>query len=196
MSNASSSSQTPSSAQPSYSWKIQNFSTPAALAAPGPLETTWQTSSSSDGKTTGEKGAVKTENIQASESTAAAQKRQSAGKTSTQKRRKLCPDDEEIKRRIASASVPLSFLAILCRLKCSLSLHRIAFNLATDHILALYPDTDTPFEDEIDVVNRLLPYHVFQYPRDDLNAMISHGKGKAKASPEDELREELRGVCT
>jgi hypothetical protein len=67
-------------------------------------------------------------------------------------------------------------------------------SLATDHILALYPDADTPFVDEIDVVNRLLPYHVFQYPKDDLKAMMPNGKGKAKATPEDELREELRGM--
>ena len=57
----------------------------------------------------------------------------------------------------------------------------------------MYPDVDTPFIDEIDVVNRLLPYHVFQYPKQDISAMVHNSKGKAKATPEDLLREELRG---
>lgn len=62
-------------------------------------------------------------------------------------------------------------------------------SLATDHILALYPDSDTPFIDEVDVVNRLLPYHVYQYPKDDLMSMMSDAKGKAKATCSNELQE-------
>ena len=39
---------------------------------------------------------------------------------------------------------------------------------------ALYPNVEAPFENPFDVVNRLLPYHVFQYPKKGF-------KGKAKA---------------
>lgn len=69
----------------------------------------------------------------------------------------------------------------------------IALSLETDQILALYPDADTPFEDEVDVVNRLLPYHVFQNPGQDLNSLRGL-KGKTKMTEEDVLREEIRGV--
>lgn len=69
----------------------------------------------------------------------------------------------------------------------------IALSLETDQILALYPDADTPFEDEIDVVNRLLPYHVFQNPGQDLNSLRGL-KGKTKMTEEDVLKEEIRGV--
>lgn len=43
----------------------------------------------------------------------------------------------------------------------------------------LYPDTETPFADVQDAINRLLPYHVFQIPEEDLEYT---GKGKGKAS--------------
>ena len=43
--------------------------------------------------------------------------------------------------------------------------------------MALYPDVDSPFQDERDIVNRLLPYHVFQLPRQD--PLLNKGKGKA-----------------
>jgi len=46
--------------------------------------------------------------------------------------------------------------------------------------------------DELDVINRLLPYHVFQQPRDDLERIIS-GKGKEKAV-DDAWKVELRGT--
>ena len=59
--------------------------------------------------------------------------------------------------------------------------------------MVLYPDVDTPFENEFDVVNRLLPYHVYQHPKEDLDR-IRHGKGKERATAEDVLREEIEGV--
>ncbi|KAI0704989.1 hypothetical protein C8T65DRAFT_653335 [Cerioporus squamosus] len=74
---------------------------------------------------------------------------------------------------------------------------RIAARLVEDQRAALYPDVDNPFTDELDVVNRLLPYHVFQQPKEDLDILIQHGtplpsrKGKRKATEEDLLREEI-----
>ena len=60
--------------------------------------------------------------------------------------------------------------------------------------MTIYPDVDTPFADEADVVERLLPYHVFQHPRQDLDALLKGGdKGKGKATEADLLREEIRG---
>lgn len=76
-----------------------------------------------------------------------------------------------------------------------LTLYRIASSLAADQNAALNPDVDTPFTDAADVVKRLLPYHVFQHPAEDL-ASMSHGigKGKRKATEEDLLREEIAGM--
>ncbi|EIW82917.1 hypothetical protein CONPUDRAFT_101388 [Coniophora puteana RWD-64-598 SS2] len=51
--------------------------------------------------------------------------------------------------------------------------------------MALYPDIDSPFEDAFDVVERLLPYHVFQQPEDDLQVLIGKGKGKERATSSD-----------
>ncbi|KAJ7178488.1 hypothetical protein C8R43DRAFT_973504 [Mycena crocata] len=62
---------------------------------------------------------------------------------------------------------------------------RVAARLALDHAAVLNPDTETPFSDTIDVVNRLLPYHVFHQPKEDLDR-----KGKRKAEDED-LRTEI-----
>ncbi|KAJ7218007.1 hypothetical protein GGX14DRAFT_517407 [Mycena pura] len=61
---------------------------------------------------------------------------------------------------------------------------RVAARLAQDHAAVLNPDTETPFTDTIDVVNRLLPYHVFYQPKEDLDR-----KGKRKAN--DDLRAEI-----
>lgn len=72
--------------------------------------------------------------------------------------------------------------------------------MAEDQRAALAPDTDTPFVDQVDVVNRLLPYHVFQQPREDVDAVLQSGsiypsrKGKRKATEEDLLREEIAGM--
>ncbi|EJD02705.1 uncharacterized protein FOMMEDRAFT_146574 [Fomitiporia mediterranea MF3/22] len=64
----------------------------------------------------------------------------------------------------------------------------VAANLELDQIMTLYPDADTPFENELDVVHRLLPYHIFQHPQHDLNEMRGL-KGKAKANEADLLLE-------
>ncbi|KAI0000361.1 hypothetical protein BJV77DRAFT_973468 [Russula vinacea] len=65
---------------------------------------------------------------------------------------------------------------------------RVASRLTADHISALFPDADSPFRDIEDVVDRLLPYHVFQHPRDDL---LKAGKGKRKATEAEILRCEV-----
>ncbi|THH20423.1 hypothetical protein EW146_g947 [Bondarzewia mesenterica] len=62
---------------------------------------------------------------------------------------------------------------------------RIAQCLTSDQIDALFPDVTTPFHNTEDVVRRLLPYHIFQHPREDL------GKGKGKATENDLLKEEI-----
>jgi hypothetical protein len=91
---------------------------------------------------------------------------------------------------------------IRCFLNC-----RFAAALASDHRLVLQPDTETAFTDAQDVVRRLLPYHVFLQPRDDMEEMLgrplselrgytafrSSGKGKRKATEEEWMREEIRG---
>ena len=69
--------------------------------------------------------------------------------------------------------------------------YRVASHLTTDHISALFPDVDSPFRDIEDVVDRLLPYHVFQHPREDL---LNVCKGKQKATETDILRSELEGA--
>ncbi|KAJ6625583.1 hypothetical protein B0H10DRAFT_2002040 [Mycena sp. CBHHK59/15] len=53
---------------------------------------------------------------------------------------------------------------------------RVTARLALDHAAVLNPNTETPFSDPVDVVNRLLPYHVFHHPKEDLDRK---GKGKA-----------------
>jgi hypothetical protein len=68
---------------------------------------------------------------------------------------------------------------------------RVASRLTTDHISALFPDVDSPFQGIEDVVDRLLPYHVFQHPREDL---LKAGKGKQKATETDILRSEIEGA--
>ena len=57
-----------------------------------------------------------------------------------------------------------------------------------DHISVLYPDVDTPFVDGVDVVQRLLPYHVFQLPREEL-VMGGKLKGKCKATDQSLLND-------
>lgn len=52
----------------------------------------------------------------------------------------------------------------------------------------LLPDIDSPFESAEDAVNRLLPYHIFQHPKEDT------GKGKRKATEADLLKEEIKGA--
>ncbi|KAF7792315.1 hypothetical protein EIP86_003351 [Pleurotus ostreatoroseus] len=69
---------------------------------------------------------------------------------------------------------------------------RIAERLAADHAVVLHPDVDTPFIDAEDVVRRLLPYHIYQHPMEDLMPLAHpHGKGKRKATEEELLRQEI-----
>lgn len=68
------------------------------------------------------------------------------------------------------------------------SFFRIAQSLTSDHIGALFPDVDAPFQSAEDAVDKLLPYHIFQHPREDL------GKGKSKATEKDLLRQEIAGT--
>jgi hypothetical protein len=67
-----------------------------------------------------------------------------------------------------------------------------------DHIAVLYPDTGTPFVDTFDVVRRLLPYHVFQHPKEDLDMLTKGRKEKNRdntsGKENDELRTEITGA--
>ena len=72
-------------------------------------------------------------------------------------------------------------------------IYRVRINLSADQAFALYPDIDTPFSTEVDVVKRLLPYHIYQQPQHDLDC-IRKIKGKGKVTGTDLLREEIKGV--
>jgi len=98
----------------------------------------------------------------------------------------LIPEDDAISARVA-ARCGLSFFSHLPASSMR-SGHRIASCLASDHIAAILPDVDTPFRNVEDVIGRLLPYHVFQHPQEDIR------KGKRKATAEDLLKEELSGT--
>lgn len=72
---------------------------------------------------------------------------------------------------------------------------RVCSRLAEDQLLTLQPDVDTPFRDAADVVKRLLPYHIYQHPFEDLAPLLHPSKkGKMKATEEDLLREEIAGT--
>lgn len=70
---------------------------------------------------------------------------------------------------------------------------RFSARLAQDHIAVLQPDVDTPFIDHTDAVRRLLPFHIYQQPHEDLELLKRH-KGKQKIT-NDDLKEELEGTC-
>ncbi|KAG7440031.1 uncharacterized protein BT62DRAFT_938455 [Guyanagaster necrorhizus] len=67
----------------------------------------------------------------------------------------------------------------------------VATCLAADQAAVTHPEVDTPFSDTLDIIKRLLPYHVYQQPSDDLHALIhgNVGKGKGKATHDDLNRE-------
>ncbi|KAF8161140.1 hypothetical protein B0H34DRAFT_652743 [Crassisporium funariophilum] len=69
---------------------------------------------------------------------------------------------------------------------------RLTSRLAHDQSRVSHPDVDSPFVDQLDVINRLLPYHILQQPKNDLDTIIS-GKGKEKAV-EDNWREEIQST--
>ncbi|KAJ3504404.1 hypothetical protein NLJ89_g7953 [Agrocybe chaxingu] len=63
---------------------------------------------------------------------------------------------------------------------------RLSSRLAEDQASISQADIDSPFVDELDAVNRLLPYHVYQQPRKDLEQLVPTArKGKGKAVDED-----------
>lgn len=94
------------------------------------------------------------------------------------------------RRRKKSSRRPLrgSLLLIAC-LSNTQPFFRFAARIKQDQEAVLNPDVDTPFQDEADVVKRLLPYHIFQQPKEDLET-VAYGKGKGKASEYD-LKTEL-----
>lgn len=73
--------------------------------------------------------------------------------------------------------------------------------LATDHRAVDSPDVETPFRDAVDVVRRLLPYHVFQHHQEELeyatalNNRALSAKGKGKATDVAALPPHLRTIA-
>ncbi|KIP08437.1 hypothetical protein PHLGIDRAFT_127050 [Phlebiopsis gigantea 11061_1 CR5-6] len=92
---------------------------------------------------------------------------------------------QEVKRRGAQKGRNAEEVEAMAR-----TAARIAERIAADQTMALQPDTETPFVDAEDVVRRLLPYHIFQHPKEDLYTLTGR-KGKRKATEEDLLREEI-----
>jgi hypothetical protein len=119
---------------------------------------------------------------------------QAGPRRNPRRHRKLTVDEDEFSREAAArsgyhfltASTPHS--STLC-----LIFSKLACRLALDHLAVLYPDVDTPFVDSLDVVHRLLPYHVFQHPRQDLGTLVT-GKDKGKGRAIDRaLQDEIKG---
>ncbi|KAG9051377.1 hypothetical protein FS837_008472 [Tulasnella sp. UAMH 9824] len=73
--------------------------------------------------------------------------------------------------------------------------------LAADHTAVDSPDVETPFRDAVDVVRRLLPYHVFQHHQEELeyatalNNRVLSAKGKGKATDVTALPPHLRTIA-
>lgn len=66
---------------------------------------------------------------------------------------------------------------------------RILERIAADQKAVMNPDVETPFATAADAVRRLLPYHVFHHPNEELEyatratyvqSLTSKGKGKEK----------------
>lgn len=71
---------------------------------------------------------------------------------------------------------------------CPADLSSISDLIRADHNAVLKLDAETPFQDAVDVVRRLLPWHVFQHPSEELDYIVStgrslKGKGKEKEKP-------------
>ncbi|KAJ4483362.1 hypothetical protein J3R30DRAFT_1768058 [Lentinula aciculospora] len=66
---------------------------------------------------------------------------------------------------------------------------RVLSRIAADHAAVSNPDVESSFVDVIDVVNRLLPYHVFLQPAEDLTPLPRDRKGKKKASDVEDIAE-------
>lgn len=48
--------------------------------------------------------------------------------------------------------------------------NRIYDSILSDHKAVTEPDYKTPFKSKQDVIDRLLPYHIYQYPKVDMDA--------------------------
>ena len=99
----------------------------------------------------------------------------------------LSADEEAAAARVSSRYV----MMILVLVQQSIWIFRVAAHLTADHISVLFPDINKPFQDVEDVVDRLLPYHVFQHPREDL---LKVHKGKRRATETEILQSELAGT--
>ena len=102
---------------------------------------------------------------------------------------KRTPEEYEIMGRTAERYF-LTHAASLCS-PITFLFTRLNSRLAHDQELILHPDVDSQFVDETDVIKRLLPYHIFQQPKEDLGSTVS-GKAKTKVAEAD-LKEEIRG---
>lgn len=65
--------------------------------------------------------------------------------------------------------------------------------LAADHAAVMNPDVDSPFVDAVDVIHRLLPYHVLQQPEEDLWTATDRRRAKGKDKAHDIIRDEVEG---
>ena len=99
----------------------------------------------------------------------------------------LSTDEEAAAARVSSRYV----MGLLVLIQQSMRIFRVATHLTADHVSALFPDVNTPFQDVGDVVDRLLPYHIFQHPREDL---LVANKGKRRATETEILQSELAGT--
>ncbi|KAG6331090.1 hypothetical protein ID866_7999 [Astraeus odoratus] len=63
--------------------------------------------------------------------------------------------------------------------------------LAADHAAVMHPDIESPFSDAADVVNRLLPYHIFQQPHEDLRPLMEYRPYKGKEKAKDYIGQEM-----
>ena len=103
---------------------------------------------------------------------------------------KRTPGEIECTKETRDRLFSINNLEILFSFSFSFSC-RLHTRLVNDQSMALHPDVDSPFVDQLDVIRRLLPYHLFQHPKEDLDA-VTTGKGKEKAVEHD-WREEIRG---
>ncbi|KZT56572.1 hypothetical protein CALCODRAFT_518033 [Calocera cornea HHB12733] len=68
--------------------------------------------------------------------------------------------------------------------------HRVAQAILADQLAVTYPDYKTPFRDATDVVHRLLPYHIFQQPDEDI--LSTRTRNLKRKEKEDEEAGALR----
>jgi hypothetical protein len=73
--------------------------------------------------------------------------------------------------------------------------NRLASLLASDTKATTQPDVETPFSDAADVVKRLLPWHIWQHPAEDISALAwpTNVKGKKRATEKELIEAELAG---